>query len=99
MFALLRKTFRRGLPGVPERQFADLYHSLVFGEYDKADQYYVLYDFRSYADAFSKAIATYQDKEKWYRMAAMNTAKSGYFSSDRAIEDYNRLIWHLDKVK
>ncbi len=95
----LNRMIDNSLPGVPERQFADLYHSLVFGEYDKADQYYVLYDFRSYADAFSKAIATYQDKEKWYRMAAMNTAKSGYFSSDRAIEDYNRLIWHLDKVK
>ena len=85
----------RSLPGVSDRQFADLYHSLVFGDFDRADQYYLLYDFRSYNNAFNKAVKAYQDPKKWFKMAAINTAKSGVFSSDRTIEEYNEEIWHL----
>ena len=43
-------------------------------------------------------LKAYADKDKWLRMAAINTAKSGIFSSDRTIEDYNRLIWGLDAL-
>lgn len=86
------------LPNVPEGQFKDLYHSLVFGDYGRADQYYLLYDFRSYVDAFNKVIKNYKNKEKWNSMAAKNTACSGMFSADRTIEDYNRLIWGLETI-
>lgn len=85
------------LPGVPDRQFADLYHSLLFGDYDKADKYYVLHDFASYKQAFLKAVDTYQNKEEWFSMAVKNTAASGIFSSDRTIAQYNEKIWHLNK--
>ena len=88
------------LPGVASHQFSDLYQSLLFGDYDEADRYFVLYDFASYAHTFSKAILTYQnDREKWMKMAAINTAKSGYFSSDRTIAEYNDKIWHLTKYR
>lgn len=83
------------LPNVGERQFADLYHSLVFGSYEKADRYFLLYDFRSYANAFQQMLAAYQNKQAWSRKGAYNTAKSGVFSSDRTIEEYAKLIWGL----
>lgn len=81
-----------------DRQFSDLYHSLLFGEMQRADQYYLLYDFASYAQAYEQIVSAYVDKERWKRMAAMNTAKSGRFSSDRTINEYNELIWHLRKM-
>ena len=80
---VLNKLIDGSLPGVNERQFADLYHSLIFGDYEKADQYYLLHDFRSYINAFNRAVKAYQDPEEWYRMAAYNTVRSGIFSSDR----------------
>ena len=42
---------------------------------------------------------TYENRDEWNRMAVINTAKAGFFSSDRTIEEYNRLIWHLDPLK
>jgi len=86
------------LPGVSTHQFSDLYQSLLFGDYDAADKYFLLYDFASYAHTFAKAIDTYEkDQNKWMRMAAVNTAKSGFFSSDRTINEYNERIWKLKK--
>ncbi|MBQ9599126.1 MAG: glycogen/starch/alpha-glucan phosphorylase, partial [Clostridia bacterium] len=41
----------------------------------------------------------YQNREKWLEMAIMNTAMSGFFSSDRTIEEYNDQIWHLKPIK
>ena len=83
------------LPVTNDRQFSDIYQSLLFGEYGHADEYYVLYDFASYSTAFQTARRAYGDAAAWNRMAVVNTAKSGFFSADRTVEEYNRLIWHL----
>ena len=86
------------IPAKSEHQFQDLYHSLIFGDYDKADKYFLLYDLPSYTQVYRDALSAYADKSRWLRMAAVNTAKSGIFSSDRTIEDYNRLIWGLETL-
>lgn len=84
------------LPGVSSHQFSDLYQSLLFGGYDGADPYFILYDFPAYIHAFDKARHDYQRSPmKWLKMAASNTAKAGFFSSDRTITEYNDRIWHL----
>ena len=77
-----------------ENIFYDLYKSLVIGN-GFADNYLLLADFESYLDANSRVKDKYADKAAWTRSAVMNTAKAGFFSSDRTIEDYNREIWHL----
>ena len=74
--------------------FRDLYDSLT-----KEDIYFILKDFDSYAEAQSRVDAAYRDKEAWARMAMMNTACSGKFSSDRTIEEYVKGIWKLKKVE
>ena len=56
---------------------------------------FLLADFESYLAANARVFDKYKDKEAWMRSAVMNTAKAGFFSSDRTIEDYNREIWHL----
>ena len=73
--------------------FRGLYDSLL----DK-DAYFILKDFDSYKDAHKRVREAYKDQKLWARMAMMNTACSGKFSSDRTIEDYVRDIWHLQKV-
>ena len=79
--------------------FQDLYHALLFGDFGSiADQYLVLKDFGSYSMAQRRLDADYHDKEKWTRMAITNTAKAGFFSSDRTIQEYNDKIWHLEKL-
>jgi len=62
------------------------------------DPWFVAADFRSYIDAQQQASDAYQDKEKWSRMAMLNTAYSGKFSTDRTMLDYNRDIWHLKSI-
>ena len=79
--------------------FRELYNSLLDrngGE--RADQYFILKDFRSYAAAQEQVEEAYRDEARWAKMALLNVAKSGKFSSDRTIEEYVRDIWHLDKV-
>ena len=93
--SVLGRLIDGSLPGANDRQFSDLYHSLVFGDFEAADRYFLLHDFRSYDDAFARAVKTYRDKEKWLDLAISNTAMSGIFSSDRTIKDYNDLIWRL----
>ena len=79
--------------------FRDLYDSLLRGNgYDKADQYFILADFRAYAAAQEKVEEAYRDEKRWARMAMMNTACSGKFTSDRTIQEYVDDMWHLDKV-
>jgi len=73
--------------------FRDLYDALT-----KEDVYFILKDFDSYAAAQSRIDAAYRDETAWARMAMMNTACAGKFSSDRTIEEYVRDIWHLNKV-
>ncbi len=75
--------------------FYDLYKSLVIGDNGFADNYLLLPDFESYLGANARVKAKFNDKKAWNRSAVMNTAKAGFFSSDRTIEDYNREIWHL----
>ena len=78
----------------------DLYHSLLLGDYGSmADPYFVLKDFGSYSMAQRRLNADYADRDKWLKMAVINTAMSGVFSSDRTIREYNDKIWHLDPLK
>ncbi len=77
--------------------FREIYNSLLYDQ--RADVYFILKDFRSYADAQSKIEAKYRDSKNWARSAILNVAKSGKFSSDRTIEEYVQDIWKLEKVK
>ena len=87
-----------GTYGDPEL-FRELYSSLLDSNgYERADQYFILKDFRSYAEAQKKVDAAYRDREAWAKMALLNVAKSGKFSSDRTIEEYAKEIWKLEKV-
>ena len=80
-------------------EFRDIYNSLLDGQGGRPDMYFILKDFRSYAEAQEKVEAAYRDEKRWARSAMLNTAKSGKFSSDRTIEEYAKEIWHLNKVK
>ena len=77
--------------------FRDLYNALLYE--GVADRYFILKDFRSYAEAQEKIEEKYRDKDGWAKSVMLNTAHSGKFSSDRTIEEYVRDIWHLEKVK
>lgn len=80
--------------------FRDIYNSLLNTQSsDRADTYFILKDFRSYAEAHKKIDQAYRDEKWWARTAMLNTASSGKFSSDRTIEEYVRDIWHLEKIK
>ena len=80
--------------------FRTLYNSLLNTEStDKADRYFILKDFRSYAEAQKKIEEFYRDEDRWAKAAIMNVACSGKFTSDRTIQEYVDEIWHLDKVK
>ena len=79
--------------------FRDLYDSLLNTKNtDRADRYFILADFRSYADAQKCVEAAYRDEKGWAKKALLNTACSGKFTSDRTIQEYVDDIWHLDKV-
>ena len=80
-------------------EFRDIYNSLLDGQGGRPDMYFILKDFRSYAEAQERVSAAYADSAKWAKMAMLNTAKCGKFSSDRTIEEYAQEIWHLEKVK
>ena len=87
------------LPDAPSA-LQDLYHSLLIGDWgNMADPFFVLKDFGSYSMAQRRIDADYTDRDKWNRMAVINTAMSGVFSSDRTIREYNDTIWHLDPLK
>ena len=79
--------------------FHEIYDSLLNTNCsDRADTYFILADFKSYAEAQKKVEAAYRDSEGWAKMALLNTASAGKFSSDRTIQQYVDEIWHLDKV-
>ena len=85
-------------PNDPER-FRGLYNALlVDGGYNRPDPYFILKDFRSYAEAQKRVEAAYRDEKGWARSAILNTACSGKFTSDRTIQQYVDEIWKLDKV-
>ena len=79
--------------------FREIYDSLLNTKCsDRADTYFILADFKSYAAAQEKVEEAYRDEERWAKMALLNTACSGKFTSDRTIQQYVDEIWHLDKV-
>ena len=80
-------------------RFRDLYNSLLNNlSTDKPDRYFILKDFRSYAQAQEQVEARYRDEKAWAKSAIRNVAHSGKFTSDRTIQEYVDDIWHLDKV-
>ena len=79
--------------------FRDIYDSLLNTKSsDRADTYFILKDFRSYAEAHKRVEEAYRDEKGWAQKAIWNTACSGKFSSDRTIQEYVDDIWHLDKM-
>ena len=79
--------------------FRDLYNSLLNTQVSsRADTYFILKDFKSYAEAQKKVEEAYKDEKRWAKMAILNVAHSGKFTSDRTIQEYVNDIWHLDKV-
>ena len=82
-----------------KEMYRDLYNSLLNNQgVARADMYFILKDFRSYADAQARAMEAYKDTDKWAKMALKNTACCGKFSADRTIQEYVDDIWHLDHV-
>ncbi len=80
--------------------FRDIYNSLLNTKNSaKADTYFILKDFRSYAEAQKRVEAAYRNEDWWAKAALLNTASSGKFSSDRTIEEYVKDIWHLEKIQ
>jgi starch phosphorylase len=78
--------------------FKDLYQTLMFGDYGYPDTYMVIRDFEEYMHTHEKISRDYQNRKEWIRKAIMNTAMSGFFSSDRTIQEYNKNIWHLTPI-
>ena len=76
--------------------FRPIYDSLLSGGW--ADPYFILADFRSYADAQKRIEEAYRDRRRWVKMAFMNTACAGKFSADRTIREYVEDIWHLKSI-
>ena len=87
--ALIDGTF-----GNNPEQFMDIYNEIIF----KNDEYFIFADFYAYIEAQQKIEKLYQDKEAWAKICLTNIAKSGFFSSDRTIEEYVKDIWKLRKV-
>ena len=82
-----------------KEMYRDLYDSLLNAKGgNRADVYFILKDFRAYADAQEKVEEAYRDKDRWAKMALLNTACCGKFSSDRTIEEYVEDIWKLEKI-
>ncbi len=79
--------------------FRPIYDSLLTDKYGKPDKYFILADFRAYAEAQKRVEAAYRDRTRWAKMAMMNTFSAGKFSSDRTIEEYVQDIWKLDRVQ
>ena len=81
------------------QMFREIYDSLLNTNCsDRADTYFILADFKSYASAQRRVEEAYRDEKRWAKMAILNMASSGKFSSDRTIQEYVDDIWHLDKV-
>ena len=80
--------------------FRPLYNCLLnTNNSAKADQYFILKDFEAYLEAQRRISEAYTDKKRWAKMALLNTACCGKFSSDRTIQEYVDEVWHLDKLQ
>jgi starch phosphorylase len=79
--------------------FKELYDSLLWGvEGNSPDQYFVLKDLPEYIAAQEKIDKAYRDQKAWHRMALLNIASSGKFSSDRTIREYAKEIWNIQPI-
>ena len=78
--------------------FREIYDSLLSDKYGRADQYFILADLKDYDRARAEAVEAYQDEARWAKMAILNMASSGKFTSDRTIEEYERDIWHQTPI-
>ena len=76
-----------------------LFDPIIRNLIDYNDYYMLLADLRSYSDAQDRVDATYRDPAKWNAMSLVNIARSGRFSSDRAVAEYARDIWHVEPVQ
>ncbi|MBE5857937.1 MAG: glycogen/starch/alpha-glucan phosphorylase [Lachnospiraceae bacterium] len=95
LMQLINGTFAQGDPDL----FRPLYNSLLNTQNSsRADTYFILKDFRSYAEAHERIEEAYKDEKRWAKMAMLNVASAGKFTSDRTIQEYVDDIWHLDKV-
>ncbi|MCR5656611.1 MAG: glycogen/starch/alpha-glucan phosphorylase [Butyrivibrio sp.] len=98
----VKKTLDRLVDGTFSKDkelFRPLYNSLLNTiNSNKADQYFILKDFNSYLEAQRNVSELYRDGKKWAKMAILNTACCGKFSSDRTIQEYVDEIWHIDKL-
>ena len=72
-----------------------IFDSVIDSIRNPQDPWMTAADFRTYVDAQERAAIAYQDIERWTSMSILNTAKSGKFSSDRTIAEYNNEIWRL----
>jgi len=80
--------------------FRPIYDSLLNTNVtDRADRYFILKDFRSYAEKRDEIVELYKKESKWAKAAIINVSNAGKFSSDRTIQQYVDEIWKLDKVK
>ena len=76
-----------------------LFDPIVRNLLDYNDYYMLLADLRSYSDAQDRVDAAYRDAKGWNRMSLVNIARSGHFSSDRAVKEYCENIWHVKPVQ
>ena len=79
---------------VDQNEFAMIRDNLLY-----TDNYFVLNDFDSYIKAQEKINDLYKDQKKWLHMSIVNVAKSGFFTTDRTMRQYNEDIWHVDAYK
>ncbi len=96
---LLRRVLDMLRDGSLGEDFSPIFDALVTANNGRADAYLNLKDFAAYAAAQREAEAAYRDPDRWWAMAARNTANAGAFSSDRAIREYNARIWHLAPIE
>ena len=73
----------------------DIFHDIISSLRSPDDHWLTLADFRSYVEAQKNAAACYRDREAWIHKSILNTASSGYFSTDRTMQEYNKDIWKL----
>ena len=94
LMQLINGTFSNG----DMEMFREIYDSLLTNKYGRPDQYFILADLKPYADAQKRVEEAYRDEKRWAKMAMLNVACSGKFTSDRTIREYVDEIWHLDHV-
>lgn len=98
LMAAINRLTDGSLAGGDLNIFYEIKSSLILGRHGAADPYMVLEDFDSYRLTQLKVNEAYSDKSRWWKSAVLNTANSGFFSSDRTIREYNERVWNLDRL-